>query len=283
MAEFYSSDLPQDLSAKFKTVGVQTEDNKSSLEALQDVLTGLSEKQTRILLGVITSVLFKTEQNPNHYENSITELHQYRQRFGWTSLEPETPPISPPQSQSLLRLPAAAKPSLSVTPIHQSYFARNLEDLHHPQPGCSIVKCEEETKNIQTSIFLEDESVEGSMSSMSRDEKLVMEMQIPFTGEVVRCYNVATFLNIKQLKFSSFFQWTKSSINQWRSLMTFSPNILSVKRSSISAEISEGAARTRSRLRIVGKEKLIRSSVWRTICQSSETERKSSSVRGQSF
>jgi len=186
MSGFYSSDLPQDLSAKFKTVGVQTEDNKSSLEALQDVLIGLSEKQTRILLGVITSVLFKTDQNPNQYENTITELHQYRQRFGWTSLEPETPPISPPQ-QNLLRspAPAASKPSLSVTPIHQSYFARKLEDLHHPQPGCSIVKCEEETKNIQSSICMEDESVEGSMSSMSRDEKLVMEMQIPFTVEEI--------------------------------------------------------------------------------------------------
>ena len=76
MAEFYP-DLPQDLSAKFKTVGVQTEDNKSSVEALQDVLAGLSEKQTRILLGVITSVLFKTEQNnTNHYEHSITEIHK---------------------------------------------------------------------------------------------------------------------------------------------------------------------------------------------------------------
>ena len=77
MADFYS-DLPQDLSAKFKTVGVQTEDNKSSVEALQDVLVGLSEKQTRILLGVITSVLFKTEQNANHnhHENSITEIHK---------------------------------------------------------------------------------------------------------------------------------------------------------------------------------------------------------------
>ena len=75
MSEVYS-DLPQDLSAKFKTVGVQTEDNKSSVEALQDVLTGLSEKQTRILLGVITSVLFKSEQNANHYENSINELHK---------------------------------------------------------------------------------------------------------------------------------------------------------------------------------------------------------------
>ena len=73
MSELYS-DLPQDLSAKFKTVGVQTEDNKSSVEALQNVLAGLSEKQTRILLSVITSVLFKTEQNPNHSENSITEL-----------------------------------------------------------------------------------------------------------------------------------------------------------------------------------------------------------------
>lgn len=76
MAEFYS-DLPQDLSAKFKTVGVQTEDSsKSSIEALQEVLAGLSEKQTRILLGVITSVLFKTEQNANHHENSISEIHK---------------------------------------------------------------------------------------------------------------------------------------------------------------------------------------------------------------
>ena len=78
MAEFYP-DLPQDLSAKFKTVGVQTEENKSSVEALQDVLAGLSEKQTRILLGVITSVLFKTEQNnTNHHEHSITEIHKVR-------------------------------------------------------------------------------------------------------------------------------------------------------------------------------------------------------------
>ena len=77
-----------------------------------------------------------------------------------------------------------------MTPVHQSYFARKLEDLRPPQPGSSGVKCEDEAdiKNIQvhTSVSIEDESVEGSMSSMSRDEKLVMEMQIPFTGEVLQ-------------------------------------------------------------------------------------------------
>ena len=76
------------------------------------------------------------------------------------------------------------------------------------------------------------------MSSMSRDEKLVMEMQIPFTGEVFHCYSVATLMNIE-------YQWTKSFINQWRSLMILSVNILSVKISLISAEISGGVARTR--------------------------------------
>ena len=49
----------------------------------------------------------------------------------------------------------------------------------------------------QTSILIEDESVEGSMSGMSRDEKLVLEMQIPFTGEVFHCYSVATLMNIE--------------------------------------------------------------------------------------
>ena len=138
----------------------------------------------------------------------VINIKQFQYRQGWTSLEPETPPISPPQ-QNLLRVPtsAASKSSLSVTPIHQSYFARKLEDLRHPQPGPSSVKCEDLTpiKNIQvslelgfffsqkiikssikTSIPIEDESVEGSISSMSRDEKLVMEMQIPFTGEVLQ-------------------------------------------------------------------------------------------------
>ena len=53
------------------------------------------------------------------------------------------------------------------------------------------------TNLLQTSIFIEDESVEGSMSSMTRDEKLVMEMQIPFTGEVL-----ATLMNTKYEWFS---------------------------------------------------------------------------------
>ena len=76
------SDLPQDLSAKFKTVAVQTEDTSSScVEAMQDILTGLSEKQTRMLLGVITSMLFKTESKSNHYSNSFSALRKVSVHF----------------------------------------------------------------------------------------------------------------------------------------------------------------------------------------------------------
>lgn len=86
MSGYYQSDIPQDLSAKFKTVGVQTEHSSSSsslspspsscVEAVQEILTGLSEKQTRMLLGVITSVLFKTEQKSNQYDTPVTGLHK---------------------------------------------------------------------------------------------------------------------------------------------------------------------------------------------------------------
>ena len=85
MSGYYQSDIPQDLSAKFKTVGVQTEHSSTSslspspsscVEAVQEILTGLSEKQTRMLLGVITSVLFKTDQKSNQYDTPMTGLHK---------------------------------------------------------------------------------------------------------------------------------------------------------------------------------------------------------------
>ena len=62
------SDIPQDLSAKFKTVSVQTEDQQSqdtNSEIVKDLLSGFSERQVRLLLGVLTQLLWK---NSNHQE-----------------------------------------------------------------------------------------------------------------------------------------------------------------------------------------------------------------------
>lgn len=187
MSGYYQSDIPQDLSAKFKTVGVQTEHSSSSsslspspsscVEAVQEILTGLSEKQTRMLLGVITSVLFKTEQKSNQYDTPVTGLHKQGETSGWTSLEPETPPISPPHHH-LLHVP--------VRQIHDSCLLRKFEEPRHLGLAANTIKSEEvplyhhSLRGSRTSS--EEEALEGS-SGLSRDQKLVMEMNIPFTVE----------------------------------------------------------------------------------------------------
>lgn len=190
MSGYYNSDLPQDLSAKFKTVGVQTDDHTSSscVEAVHDILTGLSEKQTRMLLGVITSVLFRnseeTNQKSNQYESSVTALRKHRESLGWTSLEPETPPISPPH-QNLLQL-SAVKTGLTVTQFHDSYLVSKPDEHHQASPGCSSVKCEAETSMSEVHLVsrtLSEEEAREGFTCLSRDEKLVMEMNIPFTVE----------------------------------------------------------------------------------------------------
>ena len=60
------------------------------------------------------------------------KFSQQRESFGWTSLEPDTPPISPPH-QSL---------PLPVRQIHHSFLSK-LEDHHQAGAGCSALKCED--------------------------------------------------------------------------------------------------------------------------------------------
>ena len=64
------SDVPQDLSAKVKTVSVQTDSNHDSV--IRDLLSGFSEKQVRLLLGVLSQFLWRNNQEiPEDSENLI--------------------------------------------------------------------------------------------------------------------------------------------------------------------------------------------------------------------
>ena len=78
------------------------------------------------------------------------------------------------------------KPGPTVTQIHDSYLLRKLED--HQQAGCSRVKCEEVTPKNDVQIVsrnsIEEDARVGS-PCLSRDEKLVVEMNIPFTVEEI--------------------------------------------------------------------------------------------------
>ena len=50
---------PQDLSAKFKTVSVQTEDTREHMDVFRDLMAGFSEHQVRVLIGVLSQFLWK--------------------------------------------------------------------------------------------------------------------------------------------------------------------------------------------------------------------------------
>ena len=70
MTDTLFSDVPQDLSAKFKTVSVQTDRDDSSSEMVRDLLSGFSERQVQLLLGVLTQILWRNNNQeipePSH-------------------------------------------------------------------------------------------------------------------------------------------------------------------------------------------------------------------------
>ena len=68
MTDTLFSDVPQDLSAKFKTVSVQTDRDDSSSEMVKDLLSGFSERQVQLLLGVLTQILWRNnnQEIPEH-------------------------------------------------------------------------------------------------------------------------------------------------------------------------------------------------------------------------
>jgi len=119
------SDMPQDLSAKFKTVSVQTEDSREHMDVFRDLMAGFSERQVRVLVGVLSQFLWKQTPgfggiNCQEIPESETFLNRIQnlQRdaasvSGWTPLEPETPPISPPSA--LLRSAEAGARLASVS------------------------------------------------------------------------------------------------------------------------------------------------------------------------
>merc|ERR1712107_672775 len=117
------------------------------------------------------------------------ELHKPRQS-GWTPLEPETPPISPPLN-SLLQLTArnSSSASLSTPSTTTSTSAsRTLHDrvLHQPPPLNKLfnTRTESSTACIQNQRYSSDgDNEDGSTGGLSRDEKLVSEMNIPCTVE----------------------------------------------------------------------------------------------------
>ena len=162
MSSITFSDVPQDLSARFKTVSVQTdqiETEPSSLDVVKELLTGFSERQIRVLMGVLSQFLWKNNTEIPESENSllhgikkVTSLKKWlivlnmnlSQEFsqlpknknqlagtesGWTPLEPETPPISPPLN-SLLHHSGLSRQFLS-----SSSRSWTSPDLNYHKPG----------------------------------------------------------------------------------------------------------------------------------------------------
>ena len=74
MSSIAFSDVPQDLSARFKTVSVQTEQvdtETTSLDVVKELLTGFSERQIRVLMGVLSQFLWKNNMEIPESENSL--------------------------------------------------------------------------------------------------------------------------------------------------------------------------------------------------------------------
>ena len=71
------SDVPQDLSAKVKSVSVQTDSSHDTI--LRDLLTGFTDKQIRVLLNVLSQLLWKNNQEiPESAESYATPGLQRR-------------------------------------------------------------------------------------------------------------------------------------------------------------------------------------------------------------
>ena len=74
MSSIAFSDVPQDLSARFKTVSVQTEQvdtETTTLDVVKELLTGFSERQIRVLMGVLSQFLWKNNTEIPESENSL--------------------------------------------------------------------------------------------------------------------------------------------------------------------------------------------------------------------
>ena len=73
---------PQDLSAKFKTVSVQTEDCREHMDVFRDLMAGFSERQVRVLIGVLSQFLWKQSPSLTGINNQeIPESEQLLHRI----------------------------------------------------------------------------------------------------------------------------------------------------------------------------------------------------------
>jgi len=208
MSSMVFSDIPQDLSAKFKTVSVQTEDSREHMDVFRDLMAGFSERQVRVLIGVLSQFLWKqnlsftgincqeipeSEQLLHRIQN-LQELHKGQTGSGWTPLEPETPPISPPLT-SLLRSAEAgarlASASRTWSPENRFLTSGPEARIQPPplvaaaqfRPGTSTQSGDTQQDQVTKS---DEERDDGSVSgAMSRDEKLVQEMNIPCSVEEI--------------------------------------------------------------------------------------------------
>lgn len=193
------SDVPQDLSAKVKTVSVQTDSNHDSV--IRDLLSGFSEKQVRLLLGVLSQFLWRNNQEiPEDSENLIINglqkelithprTRQQPLSSGWTPLEPETPPISPPLNSLLNHVSSTAPRNL----LHPTPWS-SAEVSPYQQHQQTTKSFKQET-NVRINNFgsqtlsharhecyqriSTDDEKEDSLLGISRDEKLVQDLNIP--------------------------------------------------------------------------------------------------------
>jgi len=207
MSTLAFSDVPQDLSAKVKTVSVQTDSSHDSV--IRDLLSGFSEKQVRLLLGVLSQFLWRNNQEIpedsesliiNGLQKELTTHPRARQRQqasssvpGWTPLEPETPPISPPLN-SLLNHVSSSAPRHLLHPTPWSSAEVSPYQQHHDQFHETQKSFKQET-NVRINNFASqtlsharhecyqristDDEKEDSLLGVSRDEKLVQDLNIP--------------------------------------------------------------------------------------------------------
>lgn len=201
-------DMPEDLSAKYKSVSVQTE--KWGKYIFEDLFDGFSQKQMKTFINILDKFVAKKDNE------HIADREQLAPEYckipnpcinptGWTPLEPVSPPalftphISAFQSYSQLPPLQRMKTTQATLPAEQTVTGGEYRDRRGEDRKKK--KSESETQSLTSnkqlhylgiggqSVFQtrrESEEEESKSSSsyqgrLSRDERLVMDMRIPLT------------------------------------------------------------------------------------------------------
>eukprot|EP00092_Neocalanus_flemingeri_P013056 GFUD01014070.1.p1 GENE.GFUD01014070.1~~GFUD01014070.1.p1 ORF type:complete len:372 (+),score=131.29 GFUD01014070.1:128-1117(+) len=201
-----SFDIPEDLSAKHRTVSVQTE--TCIQDKFEQIFEGFSQTQIKSLMNILVQYVLKEDN-----ENNVNEFDKFKQNpsphttIEWTPLEPE-PSLTSPSTFAPHRQPP---PLLRISPTHQcpdqNIIVKEAEEpspvqrkgteqddlnklVHHTKSSTLAQKNRlnsklshiQYTRDRNQEIRAEDEENDSSyQSQQSKEERLLVERKIHLT------------------------------------------------------------------------------------------------------